>query len=205
MAETADMAALASRCRAWQAADLVRATTVDAPTYTPEALEVLRRELDRRNDQEDGEGRPLVTFSSFTPARNPLRGVGGWLAWMVLGIGGQSVQAIVESISFSLSHSFASAVIVVAVDGTLGIFGIYTCVILLRQKPKADRFAMSWFILIAILMGISLLLARGAGPPSRGLSLVYPLLWMAYLWKSERVEATYRAPMEAPVDTQVFQ
>jgi hypothetical protein len=57
-----------------------------------------------------------------------------------------------------------------------------------------------------MVIGLSLLLTRGAGAPSRGLALAYPLLWLAYLWRSERVKATYRSPRpDAPVDTRVFQ
>jgi hypothetical protein len=120
--ETDDVKALASRCATWEAGELVRATTVEACTYGPESLAVLRQEIDRRG----------VTAIAPTP-----------FAFSTL---------LSEHDQLLLNAAFAGLLLAV----TFAVGGQVT-----------------------------------AG--SAGL-LGNSLLWITYLWKSDRVRVTYRSP-----------
>jgi hypothetical protein len=200
MAENDDLAVLASRCSTWETAELVRATTDEASNYTPESLAVFRRELERRGATEAAP--PRLVFSSFTPENDSLRGVGGWLVWMILGIALSSVLASVEAIRFIVNGLTGPNLLGVALDAAIAILGLLSCVMLVRQRPNADRIALGWFILNVVLVGFflaaTLALGRNVRASTFASSLAESLIWITYLRKSERVRLTYRSPRPQP-------
>jgi len=188
MAEPIDQEELASRYRRWETADLVRATTAEASTYTPEALAALTHELERRRPVPE----PLQDTLGSLEGR--LRGVKGLLALMVFAIGLESVYLLLEGIRDFQRYSLVNAIIAGLINGGLGLFGLFSCRLLLRIDPRAPRAATAWFILVMAVGVVSLavLLLTGKASPVRALVVRLDLLlWLLYLQVSQRVKITY--------------
>jgi hypothetical protein len=187
-AEPVDQEDLASPYRWWKTADLVRATTAEASTYTPEALAALRHELERRDTV------PEAFQDTLGSLEGQLRGVRGLLALMLFAIGFESVYLLLDVIRDFQRYSFVTAVIAGLIKGGLGLFGLFSCRQLLRIDPRAPRVATAWFILVMAVgvVSLSILLLAGKAPPASTLVVrVEPVLWLLYLQVSKRVKITY--------------
>jgi hypothetical protein len=174
---------LASRYRSWDTEALRRATTVEASTYRPEALVLLRRELEGRPDAAAAEPPPVGGASE-----RELRGVRGSLAWMVFAIGSQSAWMFVDGF-FAHGHKLFDALM----EGSIGFYGLLVCWMLLRIDQRAPRAATIFFVLTLLLSLNSITLSVIASHfQSYDFSpLTYPISWLSYLWRSERVRVTY--------------
>jgi hypothetical protein len=188
MAESVDQGHLASRYRRWETADLVRATTVEASNYRPEALAALRHELERRQPI------PEALQDTLGSLEDRLRGVRGLLALMVFAIGLESVNLLLEVIRDFQRYSLVTAIITSLIKGGLGLFGLFTCRLLLHIDPHAPRVATVWFMLVMAVSVVSLaarLLTGKAHPAAADVVRLDPLLWLLYLQMSKRVKITY--------------
>jgi hypothetical protein len=195
MAEAVGGEELAARYRTWQTADLLRATTVEASTYSPEALVLLHRELVHRGC---APAEPQSMLSAFDE-RAELRGVKGFLALMVFAIGLRSVLELVQAAIFVSGQLSIGGAVLSLVHGSLGLFGLATGVLLLRVDRRAPRIATAWFIALLVAYVAMLLFVywisgqvrwRSGAP-----SLFFPLVWLEYLRLSRRVKATYGSPL----------
>ncbi|HVR12059.1 MAG TPA: hypothetical protein VMW75_28710 [Thermoanaerobaculia bacterium] len=193
MAEPIDQE-LASRYRRWETADLVRATTVDAADYRPEALVALRHELECRQPIPEA---VEETPDPPDPPEDRLRGVGGLLALMIYAIGSHSVDFLREGIRIFQPYLLATANIAGLIIGSLGLFGLASCWLLLRIDPRAPRSATRWCLLVtaAGVVALAVRLLTGKAPPADALAFPFDtLLWLVYLKFSQRVEITYGSP-----------
>lgn len=116
------------------------------------------------------------------------KGVGGWLAYFIIG------TAIFALISFFTSFSnFTSWNLI---DMGIAVYALYTCYLLAKIKPGALR---NIKIVLIIYTAVNLLLifvdpssattSEGINNPVR--NLIVNLIWLAYFYKSKRVKATY--------------
>jgi len=188
-----DEEALAEVYRTWETEDLVRAATVDAMDYTPEALRPLRRELARRNvavaEKE--------ILAAETQERNKkLVGVSGWLGFFLLLLGVNSFRILWVFLPLAASHGMAPLQRAYVLGRVaLGVIGIAACVLLVARTRRAPRWAAAFLILNMTLGVVSIGFTRT--PLSAASPLLAGTFWLLYLSTSRRVKATYG---EAPVD-----
>ena len=201
MAERVDMKDLAARCRCWGTGDLVQATTVEASTYTPDELALLRKELESRPAAAPFGPEPPM----FKSIGSDLRGVGGFLALMVLDIGLASVSTLFKAIRVLGQSPF-----VALINGSLAAYGVLVCWLLISIDRRAPRAAAIWYVLILIL-SLSVVAFSGLTRNlvvALGLAFVlavYPIVWLSYLRFSDRVKITYGPARPQPaVETEVF-
>lgn len=191
---------LAARYQKWQTEELVHAVTLDAEDYTPEALDLMNQELERR-------GSPVAQRSELVEAvaqesERQLRqyaGVRGLLVWMVLVIAINSVMALLGALRFLETPLVIYQVFAIA-EGSLGVLGVVACVYLMQRKSNAPSYARTWFLL-AMTIGLAEALYSFS---EAGMSVSVPIgnmavcaLWLSYLSASKRVKATYGS-QEAP-------
>jgi hypothetical protein len=207
MEQPVNLEELASRYRTWETADLLRATTVEASTFPAEALALLREELERRGNTP---AELDAVSGTLAVERERLRGVKGFLALMVLGIGLTSAATLLAAIGAAGRHPLASSSTYALAWAAVGLSGLGTCVLLLRTNPRAPRIAAGWFVLFLV-VGLAFSLAgwwlSGQFPWRIALrSLIYPLVWLEYLRVSKRVKVTYSSPRpREPVSTAAFE
>lgn len=185
-----DGESLAAVYQTWETEDLVRAVTADAPSYTPEALSLLQRELEQRNVP-PAEHQALLETAEAERRSEHLVGVKGWLRFFV-------VVLTLNSLTLTLATSSAWAWepglslwarLLFMSPFLLGLLGLVTSVLLVRRNPRAPRWAITWlFLNIVIGMG-SRFFANGS--PSLVYDVLGGLLWIRYFMVSKRVKATY--------------
>jgi len=183
-----DEESLAAAYETWETEDLVRAVTADAPSYTPEALALLQRELEKRNVPPAEHQAQLETVEAERRSDH-LIGVKGWLRFFVVVLTLSSLTLIFASPSLWIPGLSLPARLLFAVPLLLGLLGLVTSVLLVRRNPRAPRWAIAW-LLLNILIGMgSKFFANGS--PSLVYNLLGGLLWIRYFTVSKRVKATY--------------
>jgi hypothetical protein len=191
-----DEESLAAVYQTWETEDLVRAVSVETSSYMPEALHLLRQELERRNVT-TAEQLDLAETAEAQRQEN-LVGVKGWLRFFVVVLTLNSLVLIfvspspwIPGLSLSVRLLFAAPL--------LGLLGLVTSVLLVKSHPRAPNWAMAWLILnIFIGMG-SKFFANGS--TSLLSTLAGGILWLRYFSVSKRVKATYvEGPDERDLD-----
>lgn len=185
---------LAARYRGWQTEDLVRAVTVEAHDYTPEALDLISNELERRDclgvqRQEAAE----AVAKELDRGIRPLVGVRGFLALMVWVIAANSIAALFWAASTLLAHALPRPQVFALALAVGGILGLVTCIHLVRRKSQAPRYAATWFLLV-MTSNISAFLYQyfsGGAASFPFVPVTFCGLWLAYLSVSMRVKTTY--------------
>lgn len=182
-----DEEALAGLYEEWETDDLVHAVTVDAAGYTPEALALLRRELEKRNVAPAEQ--QVIAETEATRRYENLVGVKGWLLLFVVVLTFNSLVLILVTPSAWAPGLSLSARLLFLGPFLLGLLGLVTTVLLVRRYRWAPHWAMTWLILnIAIGIGSRFFL-NGSMPLIP--ALLGGLLWTRYFMVSKRVKATY--------------
>ncbi|HVT16323.1 MAG TPA: DUF2569 family protein [Thermoanaerobaculia bacterium] len=182
---------LAARYRSWETDDLVRAATVEAESYTPEALEAIGRELGRRGHSTDPAS---LTVAGLRPATEEApRGLGGLLLVLIIVLACNSVVALVYGADvFDASHSLFDR-LTAAGAACIGAYGILCCVLLLRKDRRAPSRAAGWFVssaVLAIVVSLYKYFVAGSLDPIM-FTFINTGIWLTYLSKSKRIKATY--------------
>jgi len=185
-----DEESLAAAYETWETEDLVRAVTADAPSYTPESLSLLQRELERRNVP-PAEHQALLETAEAEKRSDHLVGVKGWLRFFVVILTLSSLVLVLATSSawvwepsFSLWTRFLLMSPVL-----LGLLGLVTSVLLVRRYRWAPRWAIAW-LLLNIVLGIGSRFFLD-GSTSLIPNFLVGLLWTRYFMVSKRVKATY--------------
>jgi len=183
-----DEESLAAVYQTWETEDLVRAVTVDAASYTPEALSRLHRELERRNVA-TAEHQILLETAEAERRSESLVGVRGWLRFFVVILSLNSLTLLLTvPAPWSPGYSLSGRVLLSSTV-LLGLLGLVIGFLLVRRYRWAPRWAIAW-LLLNLATGIgSIFFANGS--PSSASTLVSSLVWIRYFQVSKRVKATY--------------
>jgi hypothetical protein len=136
-------------------------------------------------------------FSAFADPEVELRGVRGWLALMIFGMALTSCANLFDAVQILAAPRslYILVLLITAVEAAISAFGLFTCVLLLRQKPYAPAVAVAWFLAL----GAVFLSGAGFGYMFTGQlraawfrGFIYVAVWLAYLARSRRVRVTYR-------------
>jgi hypothetical protein len=185
-----DEEALAGLYEVWETDDLVHAVTVDAAGYTPEALALLRRELEKRNVAPAEQ--QVIAETEATRRYENLVGVKGWLLLFVVVLTFNSLFMILLTPVWPTRGITLSVRLLLLMPFLLGLLGLVTVVLLATRKRRAPEWAIAWlFLNIAVGIG-SKFFANGS-------LLLLPsimggLFWIRYFMVSKRVKATYGEP-----------
>jgi hypothetical protein len=186
-----DATDLERRYGTWETDALLRAATVDADEFAPEAILIMRRVLEGRGigTAEIDDYAALARVERQKRAQ-ALTGIGGFLLVFIILFAIRSLSLIGEAvlvIGMSPSeHVLWSAGLTI---GLLGAYGVYCCVQLIRKSTKAlwhtNTCLTLWFIFWVanlVLQFITIGTYTGGG---------FPLAWALYFTSSKRVANTY--------------
>lgn len=195
-----DSGKLAAQYRSWTTEDLVRATTLEAEEYTPEAVSLMREELQGRNltaeAQEALEGR---VEGEATSAQRSLVGIRGWLLVFVV-LFGLNFGVVLVSDIFALAQPLPGiAYFATVLEIFVGIYALGALWLLVSRHPRAPQHAQAVLVIFCFLAIGSWLAFHWRGYPP-GLFPVgavgFACVWWSYLSYSRRVRLTYSTRAE---------
>jgi len=204
-----DALKLAVRYRSWDTQDLVRATTVEAEEYTPEAIRLIRQELQERDltpeVEETVESQVVVEAKK---EQRSLTGIRGWLLVFVVLFGLNSGARLLAEI-FALGQALPGIVkLDIIVEMFISIYALSTCWLLLSRHPKAPQHAKAAVVIFCFFAVGSWLAFYWGGLPAGPFPLSassFACIWWSYLSYSKRVRFTYAPGTEDVVEAEVAQ
>jgi len=167
----------------------------DREEYRPEAITLIEEELARRN-LDDVERDRLVQNIAQERREQELESVRGWLLFFALVVLGNSLPLVFD-VAFYLGRNLLTGALALPAF-SVGVYGCYVFVLLVRKRPTAPRHAARWVIAMS---GLTLFSA-GMVYLKRGEIILTPLYglaqlaWLGYLGSSKRVLATYGRPSQ---------
>lgn len=187
---------LENRYNNWSTEDLVRATTIEKDDYRQYALQLMKKELIRRNistlEIEEIQSGIKVTLKEET---KKIYGIKGFLLLFILIILGNSLFFIITGLSTFTNYTGLISFLISLPIILIGIYGIFTFILLIRKKTNAPKHAEKWIILAFI---FSLIISVFYYYYLRDIpffllgSCIFALIWLTYLQNSKRVKTTYR-------------
>lgn len=186
---------LAARYAGWDTAELARALELESDGYRPEALELMRRELDRRGVDTD-----LRTMAREAEVENDRRlyvRVGGWLGLFVVGTAVFSlwtVSSVAEALHLPLA--FMSRYLLVS-EGLVGLYGLVVIALILLRYRDAPRHAKIFLGISWLTSAVAVLLwVAGIAFAWLVLKSIGVAIWWSYFSVSKRVRMTFRPESE---------
>jgi len=182
---------LAARYAKWETEDLARAATAQASEFTPDALTVMRQELERRGQVAGPE--PLPATGATAAGVGPI-GVGGLLRLFVFLLGMGSIEAMGGAPGVLDGSRGAASRLMAAAWGWTGAYGIVCCVLIMRRDRRAPGWAALWLVAVVVLSFVDSLhdyFVLGTFTSGFLSAILYCGIWLTYLSKSRRVRATF--------------
>jgi hypothetical protein len=186
---------LEARYRNWTTEELLRATTVDKEDYQPESIELMIKELDKRNiphlEKEEIKTRVEKKIEKETKS---ISGIKGFLLLFLIVLIGNSIFALVTSVSPEVNFNIFASIFFALPFLGIGIYGIFTFFLLIRKKTTAPKHAIMWLIstfIFNVIIEIVYYLASEEIEFSLVASTISSLIWLSYFSQSKRVAATY--------------
>ena len=190
-------AELEKRYMSWSTEDLIKATTVEKADYETDAVNLMLKELQKRNVSSDEVSVRQADIEQKIEAEK-LSGIGGFLTFFLIIFTlnvffsfWQGAAYILESAS---TQSFVSRSISVIPQFIIGAYGIYVFKLLIAKKYNAPRHTIRWLILgatVNFFIGILLFFNSGKLDFSIIAPISFALIWITYFTNSKRVKLTY--------------
>lgn len=158
---------------------------------------------------------PASSTKNSATKQEELKGVGGWLYYLigmlVFAIPALSVTAILGDLqdATNLQNKIPGFGVAVGVDAImrlmLSAFAIFCGIYLWKTKPRAVLFTKIFFVIYIMytIFGVLVVTALSDLPPDVEKALemgtakdmtrniMFPIIWLGYLFRSKRVKATY--------------
>lgn len=187
---------LAARYASWDAQELVRAATLESAEYTPEALELIRKELEKREISPDE--RTDMAKETVQDERRRFIGVKGLLALFI-------VLLALQSAWLGLTALGTLPSLTAILEGLFAGYGMVVCVLLINRHRQAPRHAKTLLVLIILLAVADAWLSISTGDKSMSsaypvAAILGPCLWWTYFTTSRRVRYTYGGTEGTTVD-----
>jgi len=194
--DNAELSRLEKVYQNWSTEDLVKATTVDKNDYQLEAIQLMQKELAKRNiPYSELESLQTTVKSTKGEQAKSLNGIKGFLLLFVVGIFIASSQLLIAGLLTLPEVLNSSLVAIMSLIFILfGGYGFFTFVFLIRKNVSAPRHARTFLILcfiLSIIITVFQYLPSGIGDLKSILSIFNFLFWLMYIQQSKRVKATY--------------
>ena len=180
--------------KTWSTEELLKATTFEKENYRPEAITLMKKELEKRNISQLEREMHITDIEKKTEKEiKSLSGIKGFLLLFVLILLNTSIILIFGGLNYL---SLVSLITAIPLFGA-GTYGIYTFFLLVRKKTNALKHTRNWIILtfmLSIIYGAINYLAFGdkeASFPMFSRAFTASIMF-GYLSYSKRVAATYR-------------
>jgi hypothetical protein len=187
-----DPEALAARYSKWDTAELIRAVELEADGYRPEALALMRRELDRRDV--NVETRNIAREDEVENDRRHYVGVRGWLTFLAVVVALSSVMALTSAAQALRPSLHPVLLYLVVFKGLMGLYGLVVVgLIVLRHRaaPRHATIVVALFWLNAV-AGVTLFTPVTGG---RFLRFAFWSAWLVIWWSyshSKRIRMTFQ-------------
>jgi hypothetical protein len=193
---------LEERYASWSTEDIVRATTVEKEGYTSEAIELMLRELNRRNiSQEEIRTFETEAAKKMQDEAKRLSGVRGFLLLFLIVLIFNSIRFFLwgfSSLANSLNPLNGLSLVLSAIYLIVACYGITVSFLLIRKSEHALTHTKWWIVFTAVVGFVNLMVAffvkgrvESSDIGNAMFAAIFAVVWLTYISQSRRVANTY--------------
>jgi len=184
------------RYASWSSEELIQATTVEKNDYSSEAITLMLKELERRSvSPEETSNIQTEIKRKKQDETNKYSGIRGILLVFLIAFLGSSLVSFVDGLTILLNYTNEIARIFSIALIAIGIYGIFTFVLLVLKRKSAPGHAWRQ-ILLTFLVHLASNIRVFLYTKELTIDMFFwisvaTLFWLTYLQNSERVAITY--------------